>query len=164
LTEAICSQDDSGASCVTETTGPVSATKRELVERKAAAEAQVPVLAVNTSTYRAENLAFLYLSPSTPKSSLCVTCTRKILSSYISFETSIPYAASLANSPILGGQQDLYNAVSSQCGADFVTGSVQAVGSLSGGLGGSTSAALAGREVNGALAAAAALFVGVWAL
>jgi len=76
----------------------------------------------------------------------------------------MPYAASLINSPILGGQQDLYDAVSSQCGADFVSGSVQAVGSLSGGLGSSSSAALAGREVNGALAAVAALVVGVWAL
>ena len=38
----------------------------------------------------------------------------------------------IANSPLLGGQTDLYKAVTSECGSNFLSGAVQAAGGLSG--------------------------------
>jgi hypothetical protein len=39
------------------------------------------------------------------------------------------------NAVALGGQMPLYNGISSTCGANFLSGAVQAAGGLSGGLG-----------------------------
>lgn len=61
--------------------------------------------------------------------------------SYIEFETNVPYAPGLANSLLLGGQPDLYNAVQNTCGKNFFSGAVQAAGGLASGLLGSSSAA-----------------------
>jgi len=41
------------------------------------------------------------------------------MASYISFETSIPYAIGLANSEILQGQSSLYSTMKKTCGDDF---------------------------------------------
>lgn len=50
------------------------------------------------------------------------------MASYISFETSIPYAIGLANSNILGNQAALYNSMESTCGAEFTTAINQIAG------------------------------------
>jgi hypothetical protein len=41
------------------------------------------------------------------------------MASYISFETSIPYAIGLSNSDILKGQSALYSTMKSTCGDSF---------------------------------------------
>jgi len=162
LTESVCTKDDSGAYCVT--SSQATAAKRELTIRAPAKTSSSQIITVNTTTFRSSNLAFLYLSADSPKSTLCTTCTKNILASYISFESSIPYAASLAQSPILGGQSDLYEAVLSQCGSDFLdTSGVQAFGGLSGSVG-SSSSAMSARQTSGVVAAIVALAAGVWVL
>lgn len=67
----------------------------------------------------ADNLPFLFVQPTSPKSILCGTCAQKILAAYINFETSIPYAIGLANSEILKTQSPLYKAGQSTCGDDW---------------------------------------------
>ncbi|KAH8108370.1 hypothetical protein DFH11DRAFT_1822313 [Phellopilus nigrolimitatus] len=88
----------------------------------------------NTTTFRSSNLAFLFLTPDLSSDKLCVACTRSVMSAYIAFEQSAPYAPGLSNSPILGGQPALYSAVNSTCGANFMNGAVQAAGGISDGL------------------------------
>ena len=44
---------------------------------------------------------------------------------------SVPYSPGLNNSLILSGQSPLYNAINTKCGADFLSGQVQAAGALS---------------------------------
>jgi hypothetical protein len=135
--KAVCSKSDSDKYCVMqESTYSSSASG---VNKRATA--QTPAIVPNTTTYRDSNLLFLFLTPQTPSTQLCTTCTRNILMSYITFETSVPYAPGLGKSPLMGGQPDLYNAVQSTCGKNFFSGAAQAAGGLSGGVLGNSSAA-----------------------
>jgi hypothetical protein len=142
LKAAVCSQDSNGKYCVTEsntnssthvvdTNGgdaqnylwqPISSlTRRD--------SADTP-LTLNQTTWASKNIAFLGLDPSLPQSQLCTACTRAIITPYISFESSVPYAPGLAQSAILSGQPALYSAINSLCGASFLSGAVQAAGGL----------------------------------
>ena len=154
LFSAVCSKDDAGSYCVTQVEAiPASASasassasssaaaKRdvtpELILNTKRAEVTQNVTAVltpNTTAYGSPNLPFLFLTSSLSYNDLCTSCTRNILTAYISFEQTMPYALGIAQSPMLGGQSDLYNAVTSTCGSSFMTGSVSAAGGLSGGI------------------------------
>ncbi|KAK7688725.1 hypothetical protein QCA50_008264 [Cerrena zonata] len=131
LKKAICSKDDSGAYCATASTS--SGTSLTSLYSKVTAAAQ-SVFKLNVSTLKSTNIAFLFLKATTDSAKLCTSCTRSIFTSYASWETSIPYGPGIANSPLLGGQSDLYNGMKSTCGDSFLTGAVQAAGSLSDGL------------------------------
>ncbi|EJU00923.1 hypothetical protein DACRYDRAFT_95220 [Dacryopinax primogenitus] len=93
----------------------------------------------NSTTYGSTNLAFLFLLPSLSSNLLCTSCTRTLLTSYIKWESSVPYALGLSNSQILGGQAALWNGVSATCGTGFVGDVEQGAGTV---LGGSLSGAL----------------------
>lgn len=90
------------------------------------------LLIPNTTTFSTTGVPFLFLTPSTPSSTLCTTCTKSILTAYTTFEQGSPYALGLDNSPLLGGQNALYDAVESTCGSGFLGGTVNAAGGLSG--------------------------------
>lgn len=128
------------------------------------ATTQTAAIIPNTTTYRDSNLLFLFLTPQTPSSQLCTTCTRNVLMSYINFETNVPYAPGLSNSPFMGGQPALYNAVLNTCGKDFFSGAVQAAGGISSGILGNSNAAprsigQGSASVTGVLMGAVALMV-----
>lgn len=89
-----------------------------------------PALTPNMTTFGSSNIAFLLISPDLPSSTLCTPCTRNVLTSYINFESSVPYAPGLPSSQLFPGQSDLYNAVQRTCGASFLSGAVQAAGGL----------------------------------
>lgn len=179
---AVCSKDDSGDYCVTSiasTTGQSSSTLTSLTKyvsstvstalsRRADAQAVVSV-ATNATTIAENNILFLMLQPTLAKDSLCQSCTRSIITSYISYESKTPYAPGLANSVLLSGQQALYTAVSDTCGSSFLSGSVAAAAGLSGGIiGGDDSdssgagALFANTGVVGALAGVVALALGAF--
>lgn len=142
LKAAVCSQDTNGKFCVTESNGkgvthlvdtnggdaqnylwqPVTPLSRRASPDTA--------YTLNQTTWSANNVAFLGLEPTLPQDQLCVACTRAILTPYISFESSVPYAPGLAQSAILSGQPALYSSVNSVCGASFLSGAVQAAGGL----------------------------------
>jgi hypothetical protein len=170
--QAICSQDDQGRYCVTETANnftPSSSNRTATGGDSSAGKispsdlwissppsarrrATQAVLYPNTTTYSSTNLPFFFLSPDLPKDKLCVTCTRRILTSYTNFESSVPYAPGLPNSPILNGQPKLYEAIQNTCGKSFMNDNVQAAGGLSSGvLQGGASRVVAGDIIGSAL-------------
>jgi len=125
LRSATCSKDDNGQYCATEIAGSApSASSLYSSDQQ--------VVTPNFDTLQSSNAAFLFLSPTLSSDKLCTSCTRNIVTSYISFESDIAYAPGLSNSILLSGQTPLYQALQNTCGASFLSGAVQAAGSLSG--------------------------------
>ncbi|GAA5929348.1 uncharacterized protein JCM15063_004127 [Sporobolomyces koalae] len=89
---------------------------------------KLPSVLPNSQTYRSMALPFLFLTSSLPSSTLCTPCTKQILTNYISFESRQPYALGLANSPILGGQGDLWKGAGDKCGSGFLSNIMQMSG------------------------------------
>ncbi|EJD05261.1 uncharacterized protein FOMMEDRAFT_27426 [Fomitiporia mediterranea MF3/22] len=188
MKKAVCSKDDSGNYCVNQISSSVSSASApgggtsksvtstgqstyELVQNNLwsysgslskRADSDGAALIPNTTTYRSSNLPFLFLTPSLSSDKLCVSCTRSVLSAYMNFEQSVPYALGIANSPMLGGQPELYSAVNSTCGSNFMNGAVQAAGGLSGGIVGSGAPHLT--PEGGMITAAAAAILGLVAV
>jgi len=154
---AICSKDDTGKYCATElstssSTGtvalvdPAKSQKQTLLNQYlyttnsngAAARRDVSntttAFAPNITTFQDTNLLFLFLDPSMSSSELCTTCTRNILTPYITFESNCPYGPGMNNSLLFAGQVAIYNSIISECGSSFLNGAVQAAGGLSSGL------------------------------
>lgn len=174
---AICAKDDSGNYCATELSNSSSAGSAAIADPEKSLQQTLlskylysssddgtvvtrdvsnstAVLRPNTTTYQDTNLVFLFLQPSMPSATLCTTCTRNIITPFITFESNCPYAPGLSNSLLLAGQVPLYNNITSKCGQSFLSGAVQAAGGLSGGLTGSAAAPLAiGQELSAAVGA-----------
>jgi hypothetical protein len=149
MKQAVCSKDDNGTYCATEISSssssggnvllaaPPSFNPQYLVETangSPASKRDQAALVPNTTTYASSNLVFLFLQPSTSSATLCKTCTRNIMTPYMTFEAGVPYGPGLANSLLLSGQSALYNAIQQTCGKDFLSGSVAAAGGIKNGL------------------------------
>ena len=151
FSQAVCTKDDSGNYCVLEV-GSTSNTTNTLLSTSGSTDTspaddlwvtlssgntrrdQEQVVIPNVQQFKSLNLVFLGLLPSLASAQLCQPCTRNVLNQYIQFMSAIPYAPGIANSPLMGGETDLYNAVQQKCGAPFLSGSVQAAGGISNGL------------------------------
>lgn len=155
LRQSVCSKDDNGNFCATEltnssSTGTVALVDPEASQKQAQLDSYLystssttgaaarrdlsnstTILIPNATTFEDTNLVFLFLNPSNPS---CTTCTRNILTSYISFESTCPYAPGINSSLLLAGQSALYNNITNTCGANFLSGAVQAAGGISSGL------------------------------
>jgi len=138
LLSAVCSKDDTGAWCLssvnTSSTDSTLSPAVKLSRRADSVTAYMP----NATTIAQNNIPFLFLSAALSKDELCTTCTRNILSSYMSFESGTNYAPGLAQSVLIPGQTALYSAVVSKCGTDFLSGAVKAAGGLGQGSSGSS--------------------------
>ncbi|ETW80052.1 hypothetical protein HETIRDRAFT_477638 [Heterobasidion irregulare TC 32-1] len=182
LKTAICAKDDSGRYCVTTLSDIVSSNATSVrvstsssgskssiadtlwtsissksVSRRA--ETAQVALIPNVTTYRESNILFLFLDGTLSSSKLCTTCTRSVMTAYMTFEASVPYAPGIANSVLLSGQSDLYSGIESTCGSSFLQGSVQAAGgSISSGLVGA-----APRSLDGKVAMAGAMLGSLFA-
>ncbi|GAA5843806.1 hypothetical protein JCM11251_001806 [Rhodosporidiobolus azoricus] len=92
----------------------------------------LPSLLPSASTWRTSHLPFLFLSPSStlfPSSSvLCSSCTKSILAAYVAFESRQPYLLGLANSPLLGGQGEVWTGVGERCGNGFLEAAAKEAG------------------------------------
>jgi hypothetical protein len=151
LRTSVCSKDDSGSWCVLaanttreETSDAVSTgstlplpqllallyTDGSALKRRAPTSAIVP----NITTYHDTNLPFIFFTPDLDSTKLCTACSRNVLTSYINFESNVPYAPGLANSLLLNTQSALYSAIQTKCPPGFLSGAVQAAGGLSGGI------------------------------
>jgi len=137
--DAMCSKDaDTQAYCVlnigtgsstTGTTSNIATGPSESVAFAAAhlekayvrKRASGQTVVVNPGTYRTTNLMYLFTSPDMNAGELCTSCTQQIVSKYVAFESSTPYALGLKNSPLLGGQSDLWTAIQEKCPASFLT-------------------------------------------
>jgi hypothetical protein len=173
FSQAVCAKGDDGSFCVLSVASTLKAGNTLLASSSISPSSLWSTLAGNSrrdeqviipnlQEFKAGNIPFLGLTSSVSQQQLCQTCTRNVLTPYIQFTSSIPYALGLSNSLLLGGEIDLYNAVQSKCGAPFLSGSVQAAGGLSNGLlGGSSGAAdlsVNPRTVAGAFSAIVAGF------
>ncbi|KAK4046101.1 hypothetical protein OIV83_006354 [Microbotryomycetes sp. JL201] len=89
----------------------------------------------NADTWRTQALPFLFLSPNMSSSVLCTQCTKTILASYVAWESRIPYAIGLSNSPLLGQQGQLWTEIGDKCGGGFLASIASQAGqqSLTGG-------------------------------
>lgn len=178
FSQAVCTKDDSGNYCVLEVGSTSNSTKNLLSSGSTdpspssglwspyspgkTRRDEGQVIIPNLSQFRSLNLVFLGLQPSLTAAQLCLPCTRNVLNQYIQFMSSISYAPGTPNSPLMGGETDLYNAVQQKCGAPFLSGSVQAAGGISGGVlsGGAAGLLVNARTVAGAiLAIVCGLFV-----
>lgn len=132
--KAVCSKDDAGNYCSTQSKLPDS-TDQSLIQKTLALPSTSAGMLPNATTFSNLGLPFLFIQKSAPSSSLCTSCTRKVLNAYLNFESEIPYAPGLGKSPLLSTQVDLYNSVQSTCGSSFLSeaGVVKAAGGLSGG-------------------------------
>jgi len=174
--EAICSKDDSGNYCATQLSNSSSTGTVALVDTGKSQQQTLlsqylytssgsgavtrrdlsnttSVLVPNTTTYQDTNLLFLFLSPSMTASALCTTCCRNIITPYITFESSCPYALGLSNSLLLAGQVPLYNNITSKCGSSFLSGAVNAAGGISSGLISGAAPLAVGQELSAAVSA-----------
>jgi hypothetical protein len=148
---AVCSKDDSGRYCATEPAASSSASGSQpspsgvvkginqkylwdTVSSAPISRRDLVASVPNITTFAALNIAFLLLQPNLSASALCTTCTRNIITSYISFETDVPHACGIAQSTLLVGQTELYKAIQSKCGTNFLSGAVEAAGGIAGGL------------------------------
>jgi hypothetical protein len=146
MIQAACCKDDSGRYCATQIAG--SAPSASSLYNNAQS-----VITPNFDTLKSSNGAFLFLSSSLPKEQLCTSCTRSIITAYVSFESNQPYAPGISNSELLGGQAGLYQAVQDTCGATFLNGALQAAGGLAGGITSSFNSPADRASVSGGLAA-----------
>lgn len=159
--EALCAKDDSGSYCMLHISSNVAggdstlnnnavvpgAVNVQEVEKHlyytpgtAGVSRRDTALAPNTTTISSSNLLFMFLQPNLDPSK-CTTCTRNVITPYLNFKSDCPYAPGISNSPMLSGLQALYKGIVDACGNNFISGAVQAAGSLSGGsLSGSSAA------------------------
>jgi len=113
---AVCSLDSTGNYCASNLqSNPPASSKRDSI----VARDSDPV--VNPTTLRNTGMPFLFMLPSSSSSQLCTPCGKSIMQAYVTWEATIPYAFGLSQSPILGGQSDLWNAMESKCGASFMS-------------------------------------------
>ncbi|THV03504.1 hypothetical protein K435DRAFT_817240 [Dendrothele bispora CBS 962.96] len=155
MRNAICSKDDSGKWCVSQinSSGGASVSASVALANNAVdvgskanaddIQANLWVSASSTkrddavypnvTTFASNDLPFLAINGDGSYAQLCTACTRNVMTAYIDFESSSPYAPGLTNSVLLNGQNNLYNKIQSTCGPSFLNGAVQAAGSLSDG-------------------------------
>ncbi|KAF8517042.1 hypothetical protein BU17DRAFT_67157 [Hysterangium stoloniferum] len=95
--------------------------------------AQKPLSATDgtpdADVFTAASILFLGANSNMTSAELCTECTKNILTSYFSYESTTAYSGGLASSPLLGAQNTLYSAVSNTCGAAFLSGALSNAGS-----------------------------------
>jgi len=76
---------------------------------------------VDPNALRKTGMPYLFMLPSSSPSQLCTPCGKAVLQAYVTWEATLPYGFGLSQSPILGGQPDLWAAVKSKCGQSFIS-------------------------------------------
>lgn len=127
-----------------EKNGAVTTSSNSLGRRATTTTSQTTLqYAPDTQVWGESGVMYLFTVPSLSAASLCTKCTGEILAAYAPWEANTPYGPGLSQSPMLGGQAELWSAASSKCGAAFVQTAQANVGpgvhpgvgsSLSGGL------------------------------
>jgi len=162
LLQTVCSKDDDGNYCmysanVSSSAAPAVAS----IARRDSTSGETAYIP-NADTISAQNLLFLGLTGSESPAQLCTTCTRSVLTNYVTFQELTNYAAGIQQSPLMGNEPALYNNVVSTCGADFLKGGVQAAGALGQGSTAGSSGALSLRAgAGGALSTLVGALVAV---
>jgi len=143
LSHAVCAKDISQNYCLSTLANNATAKAASGVSNAA----QKPLSATDgtpdADVFTAANILFMGANSNMTYAQLCTECTKNILTSYFSFESTTPYSGGLASSALLGLQNDLYSAVSTTCGAAFLSGALANAGSTPGTIGGGVSSSWA---------------------
>lgn len=127
MQKALCTTNDSGELCAV-SGAPLSGSASDVAAGLYTQNGQTII--PNTKAFSSRNIPFLLISPDLEKEALCTSCTRNVLSAYISYESSNPYGPGLSNSQLIPSQADLFQAVQTKCGAKFMDNEVKAAGGL----------------------------------
>ncbi|KAK0216228.1 hypothetical protein IW262DRAFT_1464755 [Armillaria fumosa] len=92
--------------------------------------AQTVVATPNATTWTTNGIPFLFFTGSLSSTTLCTTCSRNVMTTWISWESKVPYAPAAKESALLSGLNDLYSAIQTKCGKSFLSGAVTAAGGL----------------------------------
>ncbi|KAK0200787.1 hypothetical protein DFS33DRAFT_1456079 [Desarmillaria ectypa] len=92
--------------------------------------AQTVIATPNATTWTTNGIPFLFFTSSLSSSTLCTTCSRNVMTTWISWESKVPYAPAAKQSALLSGLNDLYSAIQTKCGKSFLSGAVTAAGGL----------------------------------
>lgn len=122
---AICAKDSDGTYCAVNSS---SQTANATSSSGGSKRADQTVYAPDTADYRNNGVMYLGILPSLSAKSLCTTCTQEVLSAYAQWEATVPYATGLSNSPMLGGQGDLWTQTKKTCGDSFMNVVTSSVG------------------------------------
>ncbi len=127
--EAVCQKDASGNYCLVDTASSSSNAHSKRSSSLNPRDSQTPLF-VNMDGYGQKNVAFLGMTPNLSSGKLCQPCTRNVMNAYTTQLNTIPYAPGIMNSIFLSGLSALDTAITSQCGASFLSGQVVAAGAL----------------------------------
>lgn len=148
MKDAMCSKGDDGKWCVMSSNTLAGASASDIQSSLYTQNGQTVI--PNTENFSKNNVPFLLLTPELDKDVLCKACTRNVLTAYINYESTVPYAPGLGKSQLLQSQTPLFNAVKEKCGDGFMDNQVKAAGGIgsniikSGAAAPSTNAALSG--------------------
>jgi hypothetical protein len=160
LHTAMCTKDDSSAYCGASSSAVPAAKDAQKYLGSTTDGVSYP----NATTWAASNVAFLFLSKQLASSD-CNTCTRQVVTSFMTWESSTSYAPGFGSSALLANQASMYASVNSVCGASFLSnGPVNAAGGVANSVAGAANGAVTVKATGSAATflvaafAAAALF------
>ncbi|KAF8522520.1 hypothetical protein JB92DRAFT_1693270 [Gautieria morchelliformis] len=132
FTNAVCAKDQTGQYCLSQ----LSSNSTAKAASGVANAAQKPLTSSDgtpdATVFGSANIMWLGANPTMDAASLCTTCTKNVLSSYIQWESSMPPANGLSNLPLLSSQAPLWAAVQQTCPADFISGTLSSAGASPG--------------------------------
>jgi len=160
FTNAVCAKDQNGTYCLSGLASNSSAQAASGITNAA----QTPLTSSDgtpdAEAFTNANIMWLGANPTMDAASLCTTCTKNVLTSYIQWESSTPLANGIANSPLLSSQTALWTAVSKTCPADFISGTLSNAGASPGAANGAPTSSPA----KGAMVMLAIVAAGIMAL
>ncbi|KAK0457122.1 uncharacterized protein EV420DRAFT_1621178 [Desarmillaria tabescens] len=92
--------------------------------------AQTVIATPNATTWTTNGIPFLFFTDTLSSTTLCTTCSRNVMTTWISWESKVPYAPAAQESALLSGLNSLYSAIQTKCGKSFLSGAVTAAGGL----------------------------------
>ncbi|WFD36545.1 hypothetical protein MCUN1_003428 [Malassezia cuniculi] len=119
--DAVCSQDN-GQYCVL---GLVPQNLQAIKQLQASRGMYMNLATSSSSTNTSSSSvlveqAFLFLGQASNETVMCSNCAQEVLSSYVAFEMSTPYALGLDRSEVLGKQSEIVSHAQDLCGEKFI--------------------------------------------
>jgi len=153
MRNAVCSKSTDGSYCLSKAKKAGGHAKR--------ADDQAQMSQINPEVWNQNNVQYLFMDVNQSVEQLCTACTKQILVAYVSYENAQTFPLGISNSKILGGQKQLWQAITAKCPADFTNGILSSanaapVNIAAASTGGASSTVLSTTGLLGAIMAAAA--------
>jgi len=106
----VCAKDTDGSYCLSKAKKNGGHTKRGDDQS---------LLQINTDDWKKSNVQFLFIDANESADQLCTACTKQVMTSYITYETALPYPMGVRSANLLGNQKALWTAINSKCPANY---------------------------------------------